>query len=144
MDEVELRINELDVDTYLALRAGVHWKVLKQAQAQLALKNSLYVVSAYRDGRCVGMGRLVGDGAVICYVQDLIVLPEVQGRGIGSLILTRLKNRVEELRQEESEMMFCLMCAKGRESFYEKHGFLARPTAALGPGMIQYLNSLDK
>ena len=102
MDEVELRINELDVDTYLALRAGVHWKVLKQEQAQLALKNSLYVVSAYRDGRCVGMGRLVGDGAVICYVQDLIVLPEVQGRGIGSLILTRLKNRVEELRQEGS------------------------------------------
>jgi hypothetical protein len=31
------------------------------------------------------------------------------------------------------------MCAKGRETFYEKHGFVARPTDALGPGMIQYL-----
>jgi hypothetical protein len=39
-------------------------------------------------------------------------------------------------------MMFGLMCAKGREQFYEKHGFIARPTSALGPGMIQYLNGV--
>jgi len=31
------------------------------------------------------------------------------------------------------------MCAKGREKFYQKHGFIARPTDELGPGMIQYL-----
>ena len=36
-------------------------------------------------------------------------------------------------------MMLCLMCAKGREVFYEKHGFTARPTRQLGPGMIQYI-----
>lgn len=36
-------------------------------------------------------------------------------------------------------MMLCLMCAKGREQFYEKHNFIARPTDALGPGMIQYI-----
>jgi hypothetical protein len=46
---------------------------------------------------------------------------------------------VESLREEESTMMLCLMCAKGREPFYEKHGFMQRPTDALGPGMIQYL-----
>ena len=37
-----------------------------------ALKNSLYVVAAYADDRIVGMGRIVGDGAVICYIQDII------------------------------------------------------------------------
>ena len=36
-------------------------------------------------------------------------------------------------------MMLCLMCAKGREEFYTKHGFIARPTSELGPGMIQYI-----
>ena len=36
-------------------------------------------------------------------------------------------------------MMLDLMCAKGREKFYQKHGFIARPTDDLGPGMIQYL-----
>lgn len=140
MSEIQLRYNELDVETYLYLRAGVHWKVLQKEQAELALKNSLCIVTAYVDGECVGMGRLVGDEAVICYVQDLIVLPKVQNLGIGSRILTALKTHVEELRMEHTEMMLCLMCAKGREDFYKKHGFQARPTEILGPGMIQYLN----
>lgn len=139
MNKIILKYNELDVETYLALRRHVNWKPLSPKQAETALKNSLYIVTAYVDGSCVGMGRLVGDGAVICYVQDLIVLPQAQGAGIGSMVLTALKTYAESLRMEHTEMMFCLMCARGRESFYEKHGFLARPTDRLGPGMIQYL-----
>ena len=46
---------------------------------------------------------------------------------------------VDSIREEETEMMLCLMCAKGREKFYEKLGFIARPTDMLGPGMIQYI-----
>lgn len=137
---IELRENELTVEKYLELRAKVHWKVLTYEQAALALEKSLLVVSAYQDGMLAGMGRIVGDGAVICYVQDLIVAPEVQGMNIGSAILERLREFVNGLRMEHTEMMFCLMCAKGRERFYEKHGFISRPTEALGPGMIQYIS----
>lgn len=140
MNEIILKYNELDVETYLALRSCVQWKPLLKAQAEAALNNSLFVVTAYMDHVCVGMGRLVGDGAVICYVQDLIVLPQAQGRGIGSKVLEALKGKVEELRMEHTELMLCLMCAKGREVFYESHGFQARPTDKLGPGMIQYLS----
>lgn len=144
MKEIELRYNELDADTYLQLRGGVHWKALSHEQAALALKNSLYVVAAYEEDTCVGMGRLVGDGVVICYVQDLIVLPYVQQQGIGSKILNELKQYAERLRVPDTEMMICLMCAKGREPFYKKHDFIARPTKELGPGMIQYLNNTTK
>lgn len=121
------------------IRAGVKWRELLKNQAQQALENSLLVVGAYEGEKLVGMGRLVGDGAVICYVQDLIVIPEFQHNGIGSLILDALVDYVESLRITGSQMMLCLMCAKGREVFYEKHGFIARPTSDLGPGMIQYL-----
>lgn len=143
MNEVELKYNALDVDTYLSLRSQVQWKPLLREQATAALKSSLFIVTAYLEDACVGMGRLVGDGAVICYVQDLIVLPMAQGRGIGSQVLNALKEKAVELRMENTEMMLCLMCAKGRELFYESHGFLARPTDQLGPGMIQYLRETD-
>ncbi len=136
---ITIQENSLTTVEYLAIRRKVGWKILRKEQAKKALENSLYVVAAYENDTLVGMGRIVGDGAVICYVQDLIVIPESQGNGIGSAILKRLTAYVEELRQEHSEMMLCLMCAKGRELFYEKHGFLARPTKQLGPGMIQYL-----
>lgn len=140
MSEVKLEYNSLNVDTYLALRAGVNWKKLSRAQAEVALKNSICTITAYLDDVPVAMGRLVGDGAIICYVQDLIVLPEYQGGGIGSKVLLALRGYVEQLRLNHTEMMFCLMCAKGRESFYKKHGFTARPTEQLGPGMIMYLH----
>ena len=85
------------------------------------------------------MARMVGDGAVICYVQDLIIIPEVQGQGIGSMLLEYMKRYAQSLIEPGTQMMLDLMCAKGRESFYEKHGFIARPTENLGPGMICYL-----
>ena len=136
---IEIVENKLDVETYLDIRASVHWKVLRKEQAEKALNNSLYTVMAVENGKTIGMGRIVGDGAVICYIQDFVVRPEYQGTSIGRKMMERLIAHVEELRMDLSEMMLCLMCAKGREQFYEKFGFIGRPTENLGPGMIQYL-----
>ena len=131
--------NNRDTDVYLSLRKAVNWKELSREQAEKALKNSMYILSAYENDEPIGMGRIVGDGAVICYVQDLIVIPEKQSDGIGGMILNRLKKFVASEGIPGTTMMFDLMCAKGRENFYEKHGFMARPTEDLGPGMIQYI-----
>lgn len=139
---IELRENQLDIETYMHLRREVGWKMLSPKQAQMALSNCLFNVVAYEDGEAVGMGRIVGDGAVVCYVQDLVILPRVQGRGIGSRVLGRLIEYVESITEDGTEMMLCLMCAKGREGFYKKHDFMARPTENLGPGMIQYIRKM--
>ena len=136
---VQLVEDQLDIDTYMELREAVHFRKLSRDQARRGLDNSLYTLVAYKDGKAVGTGRIVGDGAIICYVQDLIIRPEVQGEGIGGLILESLKSFVINTGFEGTTMMFDLMCAKGREPFYKKHGFIARPTDDLGPGMIQYL-----
>lgn len=137
---ITLKMDSLTVEEYLNIRDKVNWKKLFQEQAKKALANSLYVVAAYDEEKLVGMGRIVGDGAVICYVQDLIVVPDYQRKGVGSMVLKALISFVDNLRMEQSEMMLCLMSAKGREGFYEANGFIARPNGLLGPGMIQYLH----
>lgn len=138
---IELIENDISVEEYLYLRAKVGWRVLHETQAQHAIDRSLYFVKAVNEKKeVIGMGRIVGDGAVICYIQDLVVIPEAQGEGIGSMIIEHLIQYADSLREEDTTMMLCLMCAKGREPFYISHGFTARPTADLGPGMIQYLN----
>lgn len=140
MIEVKLVENDISVEDYLALRKRVGWKRLSEKQAGTAIEKSIFFVKAVdKNGKIVGMGRLVGDGAVICYIQDLVVAPDFQGMGVGSLIIGRLIEYVKELREENTTMMLCLMCAKGREKFYLKHGFMARPNDTLGPGMIQYI-----
>ena len=118
-----------DTQIYLGLRKKVGWIELNPVQAQRALDNSMKII----------MGRIVGDGAVICYIQDLIIIPEYQGKHIGSRLIDKLIEYVNSLIIPDSRMMLCLMCAKGREEFYTKHGFIARPTSELGPGMIQYI-----
>ena len=135
---IKIKENCLDLDTYLKLRASVGWKVLSEEQALMALKNSIYTVTACIDDKVVGMGRMVGDGAVICYIQDLVVHPSYQKLGVGEALMKQLIGHAESLRLPDTELMLCLMCAKGRESFYTRYGFIPRPTDALGPGMILY------
>lgn len=135
-----LKDNVLDVNTYLELRRAVEWKPLTEEQAKKAIEGSLLTVVAYDGKRPIGMGRIVGDGAVICYIQDLIVIPEYQGTGVGQVIMESLIDYVKELRLPDTQIMLDLMCAVGREEFYKRYGFIARPTDQLGPGMIMYIN----
>ncbi len=128
-----------DVDIYLSLRDKVNWIKLTREQAQTALDNSVKIFTVLDDDKPIGMGRVVGDKAVISYIQDLIIIPEYQSRHIGSMLIQHIIDYVKSLTFDNSRMMLCLMCAKGREKFYEKHNFVARPTDALGPGMIQYI-----
>ena len=140
MSDIVLVENNISIQEYLELRARVGWRRLSDEQARKAIDKSLYFVKAVdAEGKVVGMGRIVGDGAVICYIQDLVVDPDTQGRGVGSVIIEKLIGYANSLREDNTTMMLCLMCAKGREPFYLKHGFNIRPNDCLGPGMIQYL-----
>ena len=98
-----LEENQLDIDTYLKLRKTVNWKTLTREQAEKAIQGSLFTVVAFDDGQPVGMGRIVGDGAVICYIQDLIVIPDYQGSGVGQQIMEYLIDYVKKLKLPDTE-----------------------------------------
>ncbi|KIR01341.1 Ribosomal-protein-alanine acetyltransferase [Lachnospiraceae bacterium TWA4] len=138
-DLLKLEKDIVDVDLYLKFRKSVNWKELTRPQAKKALENSLCTLCVTLAGQPIGMGRLVGDGSVICYIQDLIIHPNAQGMGVGSLLIQGFIDYVKSITEDGTEMMLDLMCAKGREEFYTKHGFIARPTDCLGPGMIMYI-----
>lgn len=48
-------------------------------------------------GALVGMGRVVGDGAFYFYVQDVVVHPDHQGRGLGRAVVEALVAQVREI-----------------------------------------------
>lgn len=96
---------------------------------KMAIDSSWYWVSAFDNGRLVGIGRLVSDGALYAFVCDMIVLPEYQGQGIGKVILKMLKDKC----MENGIQRVWLFAAPGRAGFYLKGGFDIRPEDA--PGM---------
>ncbi|MCI9071372.1 MAG: GNAT family N-acetyltransferase [Lachnospiraceae bacterium] len=55
-----------------------------------AYKHSLKILGAYDGDRLVGIIRVVGDGYSTVYIQDIIVLPEYQRKGIGTLLLEQI------------------------------------------------------
>ncbi len=67
--------------------------------------------------------------ALYALVCDMIILPDYQGRGIGTEILKKLK---EKCIEQDIQRVW-LMAAPGRAEFYEKNGFDIRPDDA--PGM---------
>lgn len=96
---------------------------------------SQFMVSAYEGGRLVGFGRLQSDGVLHAMIYEMIVHPELRGKGLGSQILQQLIQWCRENHIREAQ----LFCAHGRRRFYERNGFVARPQDA--PGMQMILTS---
>lgn len=66
-----------------------------------AYANSLCVLGAYDSDRLVGIIRAVGDGQTIVFVQDIIVLPEYQRKGIGTKLLKAVMEKYKDVYQME-------------------------------------------
>jgi aralkylamine N-acetyltransferase len=50
-------------------------------------KSFAFVAAVAPEGRWIGMGRLISDGVSDAYMQDIVVLSEWKGHGIGSAIV---------------------------------------------------------
>jgi ribosomal protein S18 acetylase RimI-like enzyme len=82
------------------------------------------------------MGRVIGDGGMVYYIQDLIVLPEFQGQEIGSKMMDKIMAYISAHASHNT--IIGLMSAVGKERFYERYGFTTRPTEKYGAGMTMF------
>lgn len=130
--------NQMTGEEYNELRLSVDWKPLTPGQAERGLDHTTFLVAA-RDGeKIVGMGRMLFDYGYTAYLGDVIIRPEYQGKGIGTEIVTRLKDMVMEAAEQGDKIMFILGAAKGKEAFYERFGFKVRPNDFSGSGMSMW------
>lgn len=79
----------------LALYESVGWTnyTVHPEMLRRAFAGSHLVLGAYESDRLVGVVRVVGDGASICYVQDLLVHPSYQRKKIGTALLCAALSR---------------------------------------------------
>ncbi len=128
------------IDEYIKMRKNVGWNVLKNLDAvKSGLINSLYHISARKDGKLIAMGRVIGDGSIAFYIQDVAVSKEYQSKGIGTQIMNRIMNYITTAATDNAWVG--LIAAPNKESFYNKFDFITRPNESLGSGMVQILNS---
>jgi GNAT superfamily N-acetyltransferase len=74
-------------------RAGGWWK---EEYDPMELRNLIHGSFAFavavdpKTGCAIGMGRVISDGVSDGYIQDLVVMPEYRGTGIGAQIVSKL------------------------------------------------------
>lgn len=85
----------------LSLYRSVGWVNYYKNPAMLekSYQHSLYVLGAYSGGDLVGIIRVVGDGYSIIYIQDIIVLPAYQRKGIGRTLINTVLDRYKDVYQ---------------------------------------------
>ena len=118
------------------LRGLVGWGIPDKEALKLGLDNSLYGVCMVICENVIGTARIVGDKSTCFYIQDVIVHPEHQRKGIGCSMMKKIMNYMDE--NACNGAVVGLMSAKGKEQFYQKFGFWIRPNEHFGNGMMQF------
>ena len=121
--------------------AGVDWKFVSDTLKRVgmasrapelhrkAFEASAIVVFAYAEGKPVGFGRAISDGAYQAAVYEMAVVPEFQKRGIGARIMQAILERLPGCN-------VILYASPGKEDFYRKLGLRKMKT-----GMALFQNA---
>ena len=114
----------VSVDDFIRLRNVSGLTPRPRDAAEKGLPRSLWGVTIIFGSETVGMGRVVGDGALNFEIVDIAVDPEHQRKGLGSLIMQSIMNYLES---EAPTGAYITLMADVPE-LYEKFGFkLSRP-----------------
>ncbi len=131
MKDIKIENRKIDLKDYIKLRKEGGWRDTDEVVTKEGLENSLYSVVAIEGDKTVGIGRIIDDGGLYFYIQDLIVHPKYHGKGLGRKIMTELLKYIN--RYAGKGPFIGLMAAKGLEGYYKEFGFESWPED--GPGM---------
>lgn len=134
--KINIKENNKNLEEFNFLYNAVGWGTYNEDISKIALENTFYSVSIYDENKIIGYGRIIGDNICFLYIQDIMVLPEYQGKKIGTMIMNKLLEKTAEVRKINADLRVYLGASKNKEKFYEKFGFKKRIDANLGYGMI--------
>jgi ribosomal protein S18 acetylase RimI-like enzyme len=98
------------------------WQESPEARAAIPpmIRGSLcFMVARSIEGRIVGMARVISDGYSDAYIQDVVVLPDYRGRGVGHELVRRLT----QFCVARKIAWIGLVAEPGTQGLYEDLGF---------------------
>ncbi len=121
---------------------GVNWKTVSETLKcvgmayyepdvhRKAFEASHTTVFVYHADRLIGFGRAISDDVYQAAIYDCAVLPELQGKGIGKILMNNILSQL-------SHCNVILYASPGKEGFYQTHGFRKMKT-----GMAHFKKSV--
>lgn len=122
MENIDIIEKVPTVKEYIQLRNSIGWNILQHDKIKKGLDNSIYCVCAEEKGSIIGFGRIIGDGATVFYIQDIMVNPSYQNHKIGTLIMEKIMNYINNNCTEGA--IIGLIAISELDKFYKKFGFI--------------------
>lgn len=100
------------------LRESVGWNRMEN-EYKNPLLTSYYHIAVYEKDALIGYIDCVSNGVTDAYIQDLMVHPDYQRRGIGTELMTMMINYLKQ----RHIYMISVVFEENLKPFYEKFGF---------------------
>ena len=126
MEEYKVKY-EINPKDFCKIRESLNWNKLDEKQVENAINNSMINISVEYDDKCVGVGRIVGDGVLKGMLTDIMVMKQYQSKGIGKLIVTGLLNKLYERIKDGETFQIEANPTFGNREFYIKCGMKYKP-----------------
>ena len=109
---------EIPKEQLVELFQSVGWKTAEYPnRLYKAINNSEYVMSVWKDGHLIGLISAISDGAINVFITYLLVKPEFQKSGLGSMMMEDFCKRFEGYGRR------ILSTEVDKKKFYNKFGF---------------------
>jgi GNAT superfamily N-acetyltransferase len=118
---------------YSELRANAGWGAIDEEIARQTIGAACYTVTLRRQGKLIGLARVMGDSALYFFLADLIVDLEFRGEGLGDRLMRAVTEYFDRCAKPGATI--ALIPLRGGESFYERFGFARCPDGPFGTGM---------
>ncbi len=116
-------VKEAPVDAIVALyEDGGWWEESPEARSIIPgmIRGSFcFMIARSPEGRIVGMARVISDGLSDAYIQDVVVLKECRGQGVGRELIRRLT----AFCVDRKIGWIGLVAEPGTQEFYEGLGY---------------------
>lgn len=103
-------------------KAGGWWRDSYDSSGIKSLIEGSFAFAVVVDkdsGKAIGMGRIISDGVSDAYIQDLVILPEYRGYGIGKKLVDALLKHC----LSKGLLWIGLIAEPDQDAFYSTLGF---------------------
>jgi predicted N-acetyltransferase YhbS len=120
-----------------AVMVKCKWWDVSDSEFETIFKSSALTLVAYDGDKPIATARVISDNVVYALIVDVLVLPELRGKGIGS----KLIEQIFSFSKKADLKMIKLLSTPEGKSLYDKFGFKTRSLDE--PGMIKFVYEID-
>ena len=118
---------EIKASDFIRIRRDLKWNEIRKTLIEQAINGSMINISAFDNEECLGVGRIVGDGALKGMLTDIMVLKEYQNKGVGKLIVTSLIKELNNTVHDGCCFQLEASPTANNRKFYIKCGLKYKP-----------------